>query len=230
MIQHECRASRFTTLARYVMLLTIAMSHSCAGSTQGPSAKTSDSLDQALFEKVVARLSTDTQQPELRIDPRPLHNDPRLVSLRGVSKVVPDLVPSTTDSTPTTAIDGPVVRHRRDVLKRLGIPEADALSGLSCPGVTIPPSDSVDRWRARECPQTSYRVAMIAVARRGGVLWPGTVNELERYGTKVVYSVRVIETILSRQGSIERAMDYVFEDVGSRAWRFLERRELLIIE
>jgi hypothetical protein len=225
------RPCRFGEALRQVASYAIVACNACTGSSQAQVASAApESIDSTLFKLVVVQLLANPAEPELRIDPRPLRNDPRLASLRGIHNVIPEEVPAPADADPLASIDPSAMRHRRDVLTRLKIRETDGLLEVSCPGVTIPPSDSVDWWRSRKCPQTTHRTAMIALPRQGGALWPGNVNDSAKFTGRSVYSVRVIETVLSRQGSTERSLDYVFERIGPQSWQFLERRILLIVE
>src|ERR1043166_3827051 len=79
-----------------------------------------DSTDTALFESVLRVLLRDSSHGELRVDPRPLRNDARLVTLHGIDMIPDRVEPGLSRLVPGEASDS-VARTRRDVMRRLGI-------------------------------------------------------------------------------------------------------------
>lgn len=71
---------------------------------------------------------------------------------------------------------------------------------------------------------------MVALPREGGSHWPANFDERGKYAGRPTYSVRVIVQELTRRGSVEVSMDYVFERLPSTGWRLLETRRLLVVE
>jgi hypothetical protein len=188
----------------------------------------SDSTDTALFRLVVEHLR-DSSGDVLRVDPRPLRNDPRLVTLRAFD-MIPGRVEPGLWRDPLASVPASLINTRREALRKLRIAEIDGLNLEPCPGVLVPESPKVNELKLSRCPEKAYRVLMVAIPRRGGSYWPGNFDERGKYLDRSIFTVRVIERSLSPQGSSEVSADYVFERMGMIEWRLLERRGLLIVE
>jgi len=185
--------------------------------------------DAILFEAMLQELARDSLGAPLRIDPRPLRDDPRLVTLHDID-VIPEYVDPAQGRAPLAVSMPEVVTSRREVIRRMRLPETDALRDAQCPGATLPPSEAVIARRQEWCPEVSFRSVIAATARDGGVYWPGNTDQRDRYAGRPVRSVRAIVRSISPRGSVESAADYVFERVGDRAWRLVETRVLLVVE
>jgi hypothetical protein len=186
--------------------------------------------DTTLFAAVVHFLEDDPSGAPLRVDPRPLRPDPRLVTLHDLT-VVPELVDTVAQVRPFAEVDEAVVARRSELIERLGRLQTDAVVDARCPGVLLPTGTAVVERRRRHCPtEGSYRSAALALPRPGAPYWPGNVDERPRYEGVDVVSVRVIVRHLSAAGSVERSMDYVFAYTSEHDVRYLKRTDLLIVE
>ncbi len=194
-----------------------------------PSPKPVDSLDVTLFAAVLHKIWLDSSRYDLRIDPRPLRNDPRLVTLRPMD-VMADRVEPDLWRTPLAEDAAVETQARRALLQQLGVLEADGLKPQSCPGVLVPGTPEAQEQRRRYCPEKSYQIVMIALPRAGGSYWPNNVDERSKYAEHSIVSVRIIVSALSIAGSVEHSSDYVFAHRGSSGWQLLEVRSLLIVE
>lgn len=194
----------------------------------GESGTYGDSLDAELFGAVLQELENDNYGGELRVDPRPLKNDPRLVTISAFDGT-PDLIEPDLWRAPVEDGAGMSVSRRRVVLQARHLTEADGLRRPQCPGALRITTPEVEARRAAHCPSQPYRVAMVATPREGGAFWPGNLDERTKYGSVGVVTMRAIVTKLSPQGSIQVSTDFVFRR-QSAGWRLLEARRLLMLE
>lgn len=186
--------------------------------------------DTKLFELVVLQLANSPGVKELRVDPRPIRNDPALVTFSGVWRVIPERVSPDAQAAPLAEIPPAIIRSREAVLAHLQLGTTNVLSDARCPGFMIPPSPEVDQRKAELCPRDSYENAIIALPRKGGAYLPEGIDERNKYAPKTVYSVRVISRSMGPRGSVESSADFIFQEVGKNEWKLLERRNLLIVE
>ena len=181
--------------------------------------------DHELFPLVIKALS-DSTTGELRVDPRPLNPDPRLVVLeQSLADVAPTAV--TSPNGPLLEVDEALIKRRTEVLATLGVLIGDALSDNLCSGAMVAPSPGTDHAKKTNCPPTEYRSAVVALPRQGGVFWPGNVDERDRNDGDV-WSVRVITQDVGPTGKVAVTIDYVFIRKGT--WRLVEARPLFILE
>jgi hypothetical protein len=209
------------TALRRVGCGLLAVLASCSAVRRSRGAPPTHEIDSALFAEVMRNLP-DTQLIPMRVDPRPLANDPRLVSLHDLSAL------EIGGPVSTPFADTTEVRQRRQTLRRLGLEETDALRDLGCPGALAPPSARIDSLRRARCPTRGYRSVAVALPRSGGPYWPNNVDERASYQDSV-YSMRVISRDMTPQGSAEHSSDFVFRRHADR-WRLVARKDLIIVE
>lgn len=189
--------------------------------------------DSLLFRAAVASMMDSSEVlGELRVDPRPLANDPRIVTLH-LSGVLTDIatvgtgVPTAAWSDTTTSHD---IQRRLEALRTLKVTRTDAIEDAKCPGVLIPPSPAIEERKRATCPSAPYRSVILSTPREGGAYWPNEVDERVKYQGRNVASLRLIVRSLSPHGSVESAWDFVFEWQSDGVPRLLEKRLLLILE
>ncbi len=181
---------------------------------------------QALFEATVIALRDEERAPVLRVDPRPLAPDPALITLRRLS--LPAEGAQQAALAPFALFARADGYSRRTVLTRLAIAEMDGLAYTDCPLSSPPPSRSPEPnpgWSL--CPDPGFRVAFLALPRRGDSWTPG--HDVVDVGNREVYSVRAIVRQFEVVGGLEYSADFVFERIDGR-WVFLNRVMLTIIE
>jgi hypothetical protein len=185
------------------------------------------SADTTLFSAVVRALQMDTTLP-IRVDPRMLAADPRIVSLWDVDRVSPQIP---TPPEQAFAPDDAIARERNGrILAELRVPTTDAITDARCPGAMLVSTEEVIARRALLCPDPPYRSIVIGIPREGGPYWPGNIDERSRFSGRDVRSVRVIARHVSRKGSAEASYDYVFERDRHGRWQFVAVRSLLNVE
>lgn len=227
------------------VVCSIALFASCLGArppalTPGSDQGLVDSADIQLFELLVRQLLGDTlqptggvlghYQPTIHVDPRPLSNDPRLVTLLSMGDVIPEYVDGSVSRSPLAQVPGAAIEARQGALRRLNLGETDGLVDAKCPGIMIPPTEDVIASRRQLCPAGSFTSVMIALPRLGGAYWPANLDERKKYGSTQTWSVRVIGRDLTPKGSVEQSRDYVFERLAPGKWKLLEAKRLLIVE
>jgi hypothetical protein len=185
--------------------------------------------DAMLFAAVVRSLQREPSF-ELRVDPRPLRVDPRLVTLRSFN-VMPDRVDPDAQLNPLADGASGVLAARATFLRSVDLATTDALVDSRCPGVMLPVLPGSNPWRDNGCPSSgSYRSVLIATPRAGPAYWPGNVDHRAQFAGRHVYTVRVIERDMTPRGSVEESSDYVFERDARQRWVAIERVRLLLVE
>jgi hypothetical protein len=187
--------------------------------------------DTSLLAAVLARLVEEGGRVPLRVDPRPLRPDPAIVELApSLAQIVPEHV--TTRADPLAPVEPAHLSSRARLIERLGLRREDAYSYPRCPGILKlgPPEIRPDPRPLAGCPADTFRVAILALPRRGGAYWPGSRID-ERAGTPDgVWTVRVIERRLTPFGSSGSASDYVAQRDSHASWRILRRVGLLVTD
>lgn len=227
--RHPVRIPLYMAVLIAALIIVYGLASPSAAVSEGAQ-RTDGGGDAALFEAIIRHRLASASVGEVRVDPRPLRDDPSLATLHGLGEIVPDLVPATVQHAPFAKVKADVLDRRRSILTALGVDEADGLRYVACPGVMVPPSDEVTHVRRERCPETDYQIVMVGQPRPGGVLLPPNIDERAKYAGRSVHSVRVIRRDVGPRGSVETSADYVFERVEDDTWRLLEVRELLIIE
>ena len=185
----------------------------------------SPAADTSLFAAAVRAIYDGPVEGFLRVDPRPLRADPKLVTLNSaLARAVPDRV--TASSSPLAEVPAEVIRRRSEVLERLGVRQTDALDRPACAGLV--PWDR--RPSIREgCPKEGQiKVAILGVPRPGGAYPPSSLDEREEGLRQGYWTVRVIEKLLGPQGATSTTSDFVFEEnADGTGWRLVKRVGLL---
>jgi len=219
---------RRTKVSLLIRLLCLSVVGACAARGSQPiDAITTISIvrvDSLLYPQLISRLAKDHSMP-LKVDPRPLRNDPRIVSLHDVSVLGIHSISDGTTFSETTAVLG----ARRQALHDLSISATDAIEDALCPGALAPPTESVQERKRLHCPGASYRSVVVSMPRRGGPHWPDQLDERNNYSDDA-FSVRVIIRYMTARGSAERSADYVFERNRRGRWMLLTVRRLLWVE
>src|SRR5688572_25605059 len=100
------------------------------------SQKSANELDVILFESVLREIVADPfRSPvrhSVRVDPRPVTNDPRLVTLRRVWEVIPERVSREAHSTPFAEVAPAVIAARQGVLRKMNLPQTDSSEDAKC--------------------------------------------------------------------------------------------------
>lgn len=165
--------------------------------------------DSALFATLIRDLEIRTDRP-LRVDPRPLVGDPRL------------LQPSASDLAEDSEA---VLQARTSVLSRLHFPRTDATADLAC-GVgnmrVADPAVAADTATRSACRTKGRMSSAIATLSWSGA--PARFREDAAGETGVEFRTMRVFLISTdpRLGSYT-AFDYVFSRTGSRPWRLLGR-------
>jgi hypothetical protein len=196
---------------------------------QPPGQDSSQSDDGLLFEAVLQLLIADSLHGPVRVDPRPLRPDPRLVTLHAAD-IIPDRIEPGLWRDPISEATAEV-RGREAILALLALERTDGLHQPACPGVLVPETAESEVLRRRWCPASPFRIAMVALPRQGGAYWPNNFDERGKYARQhaTIRSVRVIVREYSAEGLVEETTDFVFAIVGSGA-TLLERRSILTAE
>ena len=219
-----------TNLARTTaLLLCVGLSGhlGCASAVGLQSEPIDTRMDDRLFAAAIRHLEEDIQE-EIRVDPRPMRNDPSIVSLHAIT-VVPERLMATKLVSVFSAHAGRVREARERVLQDLDVRSTDAVRDARCPGVMVPPSPEVDERKRAYCPAQSYSSVVIALPRAGGPHWPGNVDRRDEYGDGH-YSVRVIVRSVGPKGSSEVASDIVFLVSSPHSVTHVETVPLIIVE
>lgn len=149
----------------------------------------------------------------MHVDPRPLKADPAILDAR------PELLAD---------VPASVLQSRSEVLRRLGVPEADATEPRKCPGALVV-GTNVDRTG---CPRnTAILVAILGLPRFGGAYLPqsSALDERESGAKQGHWSVRVVETFVTPEASSTKVSDYVMERTG-KGWGLVKKEPWLWID
>ena len=210
------------------IILLLVLAPACSGLRAQRDTADRTTSDLELFEAVLRHMLADSIRPELRVDPRPLRDDPRLVSLHRVD-VIPERWHPDAASAPLANASAELIDARIRVLTRLRIGHTDAIRDARCPGImTLSPQD--DSLKLAFCPRADHRSVIVGLARAGGPYWPGNIDERRKYGDTTAFSVRVIQRNVGPRGSVELSSDYVFIKIAGSQWQLSEWRPLLIVE
>lgn len=148
--------------------------------------------DTALFSAVI-RAIPRIPRPVF-VDPVPLRADPRIIA--------------PTESSARASVSEDVLQARRAVLARFGIPEANAFTYASCPGVLVPPPPTGSR--SGHCPKQEMEIYLVALPREGGAYFPESGVDERESGRKLgQVTVRVIQRSVGPQAGSYSAWDYV---------------------
>jgi hypothetical protein len=155
-------------------------------------------------------------QSSLRVDPRPLRAD-------SVSNA--DYLGFAESSVADGRQD--VVKARSEVLRRLGVPEGDAITASRCPGVGVPLPASE---RLQECPPGRALIAILGLPRRSGaVRLSGDPGDASGGGPHGYWSIRVLEMDMNQQSRATIVADYVM-GWGQSGWTVVKKERLFVLE
>ena len=229
MIFSARRMRRFRMARTTALLVCVGLSGhlGCASAVGRQSEPIDASMDENLFAAAIRHLEEYVRE-EIRVDPRPMRNDPSIVSLHAITVVPERLVATRLDSVFSDAT-GRIREARENVLEELDVRSADAVRDARCPGVMVPPSPEVDERKRTYCPSQSYSSVVMALPRAGGPHWPGNVDRRDEYGDGH-YSVRVIVRSVGPEGSSEVASDIVFLVSSPQSPTYVETVPLIIVE
>jgi hypothetical protein len=225
-----------STLACVTSLLicaTTALTTACSQRRPAASAfsdQAAEEIDAPLFEAVLRQIQAAPYRSTVRVDPRPLKNDPALVTLHRIYEIIPERVSPGAHATLLADVGPDVLFARNDVLDKMELAQTDAWQDAKCHGVLVPPDPKAPNAKKPGCPQDDYLSVLVALPRTGGAYWPENFDERPKYRKRNVRTVRVIERSVGPDGSVEASADYVFEWGSGSAWRFIKRRALLIVE
>jgi hypothetical protein len=165
--------------------------------------------DTALFSSVVRAIYSGPAEDFLRVDPRPLKADPRVMAARRDN---------------LADVPGAVLESRSAVLRRLGVPIMDAIDTPACAGALVPPEGR----DVQGCPRDrQIKVAIVGLPRFGGAYAGGSVDEREQGARQGHWLVRVIEHLMGPKGSSQTISDYVFKrELNGRGWTLVKKRGL----
>jgi hypothetical protein len=150
--------------------------------------------DSAKFAAVVRKIAEGVSG-ELRIDPRPLMDNPSVAFLDGFAY--------RSDRAEMTAARTKFVQVRGyEVLTDMGT--------HGCPGVMVPPSMH-DR---SQCPKAPVVLLAASLARPGDASFPGSLDPSADRSTAAYQSMRVIKTELSEFGFMTTVIDAVISGQG----------------
>lgn len=181
----------------------------------------------ALFVATVVALRDEGRAPALRVDPRPLVPSPALVTLHRF-----DLPSDPAQTQPWRAPFAELAEDdldaRRKALEQLETPAMDGMLYSECPPSPVPPMDDLKGLWSR-CPKVGFRVAFLALPRRGGSWTPNHAKVDRAFEGREVYSVRTIVRKYDAGGGMEVSSDHVFERLDGK-WVLLGRWLLSIVE
>jgi hypothetical protein len=187
----------------------------CAAARPGAARPTSGD-DTALFTAAVRSMMAE-HQTRLRVDPRPLRAD----SVAGNADYLRFAEPSVADARPDVA------EARSAALRRLGVPEADAIAASRCPGVQAILSAAE---RAGKCPPGRQLIAILGLPRRGGaVRLSGDSADPGGGAPHGYWVIRALEMEMNQQSRATIVADYV---VGWKAgsWTVVKKERLFVLE
>jgi hypothetical protein len=121
-----------------------------------------------------------------------------------------------------------VVQSRSEVLRRLGVPEVDAVNMPGCAGALVPPEF---RPPGQNCPSKPILVAILGLPRPGGAYAPRYVDERDEGARRGYWSIRVIQSFMGPKGSSETIYDYVVQrGDGGRGWKLVKKHGLVVTD
>lgn len=203
------------SVCRIVLALCGLVVSGCAAIPPRLSAQPQSSVelasDTALFATLVREIYSGPED-YLRVDPRPLQTDPTVMVAR--SQNLAEVPPS-------------VVQSRSEVLRRIGVPEVDAVNMPSCAGALVPLEF---RPPGQTCPSKPILVAILGLPRPGGAYAPGYVDEREEGAKQGYWSIRVIERSMDPKGSSTTISDYVVQLDDEKGWKLVKKHGLLAVD
>lgn len=179
-----------------------------------PRARTDVSLeDSELFRAVVESVKHVVSPLQVQIDPRPLKADPNVME------------PSPWAYAQSS---NELVEARRSVLRSLNVSPTDDPSYQHCVGVSSPPPLPGQRDPKLDCPDSTFFVSAIGLARAGGVYFPpAAINERDAGLKAGQFAIRVLLTKLAPHGATMTAYDYVFKREPG-GWTFVKAVPLYV--
>jgi hypothetical protein len=169
--------------------------------------------DVGIFEAVVNGIKAEAGGVPLKVDPRPLLDDPKIVEVhREFYASVPERD----------------VIARSTVLQRLGVGETSNPTQGDCASVSTPPPPPGMISTKANCPKAAFDVAAVALARTGGAYMPSAyipgspIDEREDGERRGQISVRVLFTQLDPAGASTRSYDFVMQR-GSAGWTIVKK-------
>jgi hypothetical protein len=202
---------RLVASASFVLAVVLG----CVAASPGAARPTSVD-DTVLFTAAVQSMMAE-HQTRLRVDPRPLHAD----SVASNEDYLRFAEPSVADTRPDVA------KARSAALRRLGVPEADAVAASRCPGVEAILSAAE---AAQRCPFGRELVAILGLARRSGAVRPSPDStDLGGGGRQGYWVMRALEMHLNQHSRATIVADYT---MGWKAggWTVVKKEPLFILE
>lgn len=218
------RDARLLTLRTACALLGLLVG-GCGG--RG-SAQLSTEAENALLDAIVSRLQVEAGEERLRIIARllPAGSD---LELRIHASSLPggggrDQM---RDSTP---VAHPSMSEAfQDALARHAVDMIDGFPSWRCPGaMAVATLNTVERG-SLECPAEPMRIAVVSSPRPWEAYAPSEEDLAIALPGNLVYTSRVIVRHYTAGGYTEIAADMLF-DLDKRGWRFLGRRDIMIVE
>jgi len=194
-----------TILMRIALLVATLALVSCK--SVGTAAQDPDA-DSALFSILVNQLLERYAGEEVRVDPRPLKPDPKLVTLRETPDEIQDRMPTVTE--PWLAGANELATRRASLLSTLDVSTTNASDDAQCHIIL-----QGMEFEAVDCPAERYVSVVFSTARDGSEYWPTNVGDASALKVSGRATVRSIETMLGPDGFTSSAYDWVFDISGS---------------